>query len=315
MKAWQLTRYGSTLEQVDVPDPVPAAGQVVVEVKAAGLCTSDVHIMDGTMKTSAEPPVVIGHEIAGIITEVGPEVPGFAVGDRVGIDPTANGVFGPKARVGGGYGMKTAAWANELVRIPDPVEYTQAAAATDAGSTAHKAVAHSGQVGPGTRVGIIGLGALGLTGARIAVLRGAQVYAADVNDSVFGAAKAAGVLETFDSAAQFEGLDLDVVIDFAGVDTTSLAIDTVKPGGRVVQVGLGSPTISFPATALVFREVHLVGSLAGSVADTAALYDLMADGAFEMPVETIRWEEINDGLDRIRRGEVRGKRLVASYEI
>lgn len=314
MRAWQLTRYGSTLEQVDLPDPVPAAGQVVVDVKAAGLCTSDIHIMDGTMKTSAEPPVVIGHEIAGIISEVGLDVSGFSVGDRVGIDPTANGVFGPRARVGGGYGSKTAAWTNELVHIPDSVGYAQAAAATDAGSTAHKAVADSGRVGPGTRVGIIGLGALGLTGARIAVLRGAQVYAADVNESVFPAAKAAGVVETFDSAARFEGLDLDVVIDFAGNDTTRLAIDTVKPGGRVVQVGLGSPNITFPATALVFREVHLVGSLAGSVADTAALYELMAAGTFEMPVEIIRWEDINDGLGRMRRGEVRGKRLVASYE-
>jgi propanol-preferring alcohol dehydrogenase len=314
MKAWQLARYGSTLEQVEVPDPVPAPGQVVVDVKAAGLCTSDIHIMDGTMRTSAEPPVVIGHEIAGIISEVGPEVSGFAVGDRVGIDPTANGVFGPRARVGGGYGARTAAWTNELVRIPDSVEYTQAAAATDAGSTAHKAVAHSGQVGAGTRVGIIGLGALGLTGARIAVLRGAQVYAADVNESVFEAAKAAGVVETFDSATHFEGLDLDVVIDFAGVGTTKSAIETVKAGGRVVQVGLGSPDINFPATSLVFREVHLVGSLAGSVADTAALYAMMADGVFEMPVEVIRWEDIDEGLDRIRRGEVRGSRLVASYE-
>lgn len=314
MRAWQLTRYGSTLMQVDVPDPVPAAGQVIVDVKAAGLCTSDIHIMDGTMKTSAEPPVVIGHEIAGIISEVGPEVSGFSIGDRVGIDPTANGVFGPRARVGGGYGAKTAAWTNELVRIPDSVGYPQAAAATDAGSTAHKAVAHSGQVGPGTRVGIIGLGALGLAGARIAFLRGAQVYAADVNESVFPAAKAAGVVETFDSAARFEDLDLDVVIDFAGNETTRFAIDTVKPGGRVVQVGLGSPNITFPATALVFREVHLVGSLAGSVADTAALYGLMAAGDFEMPIEIIRWKDIDEGLDRMRRGEVRGKRLVASYE-
>ncbi|WP_372463675.1 zinc-binding dehydrogenase [Arthrobacter hankyongi] len=149
----------------------------------------------------------------------------------------------------------------------------------------------------------------------VAVLAGGEVFAADVSDAAFEAAKAAGVKDTFLSAEEFADLDLDVIIDFAGVDTTKTAIEMVKHGGRVVQVGLGKPEITFPTTSLVFREVHLVGSLAGSTADTAALYEFMADGSFSIDVEPITFDEINDGLLRMRRGELRGRRLVADYSL
>jgi alcohol dehydrogenase, propanol-preferring len=313
MKAWQWSRVGETLDRVTLPEPVPGPDQVLVQVMAAGLCTSDLHIMDGTIPTAAQPPEVIGHEVAGVITALGDDVTEWAVGDRVGVDPTANGVSGPLARVGGGYGEFTVARLNELIRIPDAVPFIQAAPAVDAGGTAHKAVATTGGVREGMRVGIVGLGALGLSGATIAAATGAEVYAADVVEATWEPAKAVGVKETFSSVRDFADLELDVIIDFAGFNTAKDAIEVVKHGGRVVQVGLGLPEISFPTTSLVFREVSLVGSLAGSVADTAALYELMAAGKFSLPVQPIPFDDINDELARMRRGETRGIRLVAEY--
>lgn len=319
MKAWQLTQYGEHLDRVDVPAPVPRPDQVLIEVRAVGLCTSDLHIMDGHMAmdglepTQHHPPAIIGHEIAGVIVEVGSEVTDFAVGDRVGADSMPG--TGVDVHVGGGYGQYVTRAPHQLIRIPDALGFVQAAVGTDAGSTAHKAVVTTAGVKPGMRVGIIGLGALGLNGARLAVLAGGEVYAADVVDTAFEAAKAAGVTETFLAAEDLASLDLDVIIDFAGVNTTRVAIEAVRPGGRVVQVGLGAPDITFPVTSLVFRQVTLVGSLAGSVADTSALYALMADGSFSMEVETIGFEEIDDALGRMRRGEVRGRRIVAEYSV
>jgi propanol-preferring alcohol dehydrogenase len=314
VRAWLLTEFGKPFELTELDDPTVGAGEVKVEVKAAGLCTSDLHIMDGTLVTEAQPPVIMGHEIAGVITEIGSGVEGFAVGDRVGIDPVASGVTGPDARTGGGYGQYTLAKPHELIKMPDAVSFVQAAAATDAGSTAHHAVVGTGGVSEGMRVGIIGLGGLGLTGATIAVLRGATVYAADVNERVFEPARAAGVTEVFHEASEFAGLELDVIIDFAGFGTTTAAaIETVKVGGKVVQVGLGAPNITFPSYSLVSRQVTLVGSLGGSVADTAALYELIATTSFSMATSEVSFEEVPEGLERMRRGEIKGERLVAVY--
>lgn len=319
MKAWQLTEFGDTLDLVEVATPRPRPDQVLIQVHAVGLCTSDLHIMDGSISmdglspTQSQPPAIIGHEIAGVIVEIGADVTDFTVGDRVSADSMPG--VGVDIHVGGGYGEYITRAPHQLIRIPDAVGFVQAAVGTDAGSTAHKAVIGVAGVKAGTRVGIIGLGALGLNGARLAALAGAEVYAADVSDASFEAAKAAGVKGTYRSAEEFAPLDLDVIIDFAGMNTTKTAIEVVKPGGRVVQVGLGMPEITFPASTLVFRQVHLVGSLAGSVEDTAALYRLMEAGSFSMDVETIRFEDINEGLSRMRRGEVQGRRLVAEYPI
>jgi D-arabinose 1-dehydrogenase-like Zn-dependent alcohol dehydrogenase len=105
-----------------------------------------------------------------------------------------------------------------------------------------------------------------------------------------------------------------VIIDFAGFDTTtSGAIATVKKGGRVVQVGLAKPTVTFNVQDLVLREVQLHGSVTGTTEDLAAVLNFIKDGAIKSRVETLSFKEIGKGFERMKLGDYQG-RLVAMFE-
>jgi propanol-preferring alcohol dehydrogenase len=320
MDAWYFTQTNQPLTRTELSDPTPRRGEVIVDVKAAGMCHSDVGIVAGQIPgLPAFAPIVLGHEVAGVISDLGSGVTRFKVGDRVAINTQGDGTPTLEADyVGtgrnGGYARRTTAWEYELHRLPDSVPFEQGAVATDAGMTSYNAVRGVGEVTEGTRVGIIGLGGLGLTGARIAVLSGAEVYGVDINRDVFPAALGLGVKECFADVSDLAGLKLDVIIDFAGMGTTTAgAIEAVQPGGRVVQVGLGTPEATISTALLVMRQVHLVGSLGGSPHDLAAVIELMCTGHFEIATEIIGFDDIGDGLGRLARGEIGGKRLVAVF--
>lgn len=210
--------------------------------------------------------VVLGHEVAGVASELGPNVDGWAVGDRMAAlgDPQHS----PGWYVDGGFADKFLASASDLIRLPDAVDFVQAAAATDAGQTAYGAVMGAGKLRAGERVGVIGLGGLGLTGARIAVLAGAKVYAADPEQQTWEYARERGVLEIFSDATELAPLDLDMIIDFAEFGTTTAdAIHAVRPVGRVSQDGLGRSEATISTAALVCKAVTLRAARGGRVKD------------------------------------------------
>lgn len=313
MKAWSLVAPLEPLHWVALADPVPRAGEVVLDVKAAGICRFDLDVIDGGPTfgmVSAPLPIVLGHEIAGVISAVGAEVAGHAVGDRVAMFATEVDDCGGFSR-DGGLAEQVAGPASRLVPIPDGVSFAQAALATDAGMTAHRAVRTVGEVGPGSRVGIIGLGGLGALGARIAVLLGAQVHGAEVNTAIHAQLAELGLATLVSDADDLGGLDLDVVIDFAGFEkTTAAAIGAVRQGGTVVQVGIGRAAAILPTDVLVTRRIRLVGSIGGGYEDVAGTLALMAGGGLDPRIELIEFDEVPDGIDRLRRGAVNG-RLIA----
>lgn len=310
MRAWQFTGVGEPLQLVDLPSPTPGPGQVVVDVRAAGLCHSDVGFVDGHITWMLEfMPIVLGHEVAGVISALGHGVEGFAVGDRVGI--AGDGLDAPGIVLNGGFAEQCIGKVEQLVPIPDGVSFVQAASGTDAGMTSYHAVRVVGGVTAGTRVGIIGLGGLGLTGARIAVVAGAEVYAAEVEEGKHAAGLAAGVTAVVSDAKELADFDLDVIVDFAGFGTTTAAaVEAINPGGRVVQVGLGADDMTISNQSLVSKQVQLVGSLGGKKADTEAVYALMAGGDLAIVATDIPFDNIDQGIERLRSGGVHG-RLVA----
>lgn len=191
------------------------------------------------------------------------------------------------------------------------MEFAHAAVATDAGLTAYHAVQVVGGVGSGMKVGIIGLGGLGYFGAQIAAAAGAQVYAAEKNNAARAAVAEFNYQRVATDISEFAGEELDVIIDFAGFETTtSSAIEVIKSGGRVVQVGVGRAEVSIPTLILVMKQVELVGSLAGSVEDLEVVLDLLAKGKLKPLVTTIGFDEVPEGLKRLDRGEVRGRLAV-----
>jgi len=312
MRAWQFTNTHEPLVLADVDEPTAAPGEVVINVKSAGLCHSDVGLMDdaGWLSLLAKRPITIGHEVAGVISEVGDGVTNWMVGDRVGLCPTTSAGAPGYAR-DGGYTFKASIDQEALVRIPDNVSFALGAAGTDAGMTSHHAVIANGRVTAGDKLGIIGLGGIGQIGARIGVLAGAEVYVAEINTKVWGLGDELGVTRVSSSITDFADVRLDVIVDFAGFGTTTAeSIETVRSGGRVVQVGMGKLEATISTKALILGQVTVVGSQGGTKHDVSGVYDYFATGKLTPAITEISFDEIPEGLERLRRGEVVG-RLVA----
>ena len=136
MKAWQFTGTDKPLELNEVPEPHAGPGQVVVQVKAAGVCHSDVTALDdaGWMPLFFELPRTMGHENAGVIIEVGEGMDHWKVGDRVGLAPVmSDGDALGYGKWDGGFGPQLLATDDNLVKLPDEVSFELGAMATDAG--------------------------------------------------------------------------------------------------------------------------------------------------------------------------------------
>ncbi|AEM84036.1 alcohol dehydrogenase catalytic domain-containing protein [Streptomyces violaceusniger] len=254
MKALRYVAKGAPLQGAELADPVAGPGWVVVDVEAAGLCHSDVHVIDGMIKPIVRPPFTLGHEVAGTVSALGEGVEGYAIGDRVAVaiiaHPEVKASYAPGIGLDGGYAERLVAHASTLVPLPDNVSTVHAAVATDSVVTAYHAVRTEAQAKPGDVIAVVGLGGLGLNGVRTGVIAGATVYGVDINPDTFEAARAAGARECFTDVTALADLRPDAIVDFAGVgSTTSHAIDAVRRLGRVVVVGLGTKTTTFSTAA------------------------------------------------------------------
>src|SRR6185312_10704431 len=232
---------------------------------------------------------------------------GLTVGDRVVVGGPED--FAPGWAVDGGFAEKCLTRAAGLLKLPDTVTFDQAATATDAGQTAYGAIIAAGGVRPGDRVGIVGLGGLGLTGARIAHLKGAEVYAAEPKLDVWEVAKAQGVTTIVEDVSELTPFSLDTIVDFAGFgSTTAGAINAVRPGGRVVQVGLGQLEATISTESLVLKAVTLRGSRGGTdPRHLEAVIGHMATGGLQIQTNLIGFDEIPDAIERLRAGRVVGR--------
>lgn len=312
MKAWQYSP-GKPLSLNEVPEPSAGPGEVKIAVHAVGLCHTDVGILEGIVppEVLGHDPLTLGHEVAGVVTELGEGVDSFAVGDRVAFHMSPAGAGFAHH---GGYAAFSVLPAELVVPLPDGISMPAAAAGTDSGMTPYHAVAVAGQVSEGTRVGIIGLGGLGSNGAQIAKALGATVYAVEPRESVRDMAAELGADEAFADSADLIGMDLDVVVDFAGYgETTANAVLAVKPRGTVVAVGAGRAESTLSIVALIQNEVRLVGSSGGTTEDLQNYFQLVSEGKVKPLLSTTTFDEIGAGIERVAAGDVAG-RLVAVFQ-
>jgi alcohol dehydrogenase, propanol-preferring len=311
MKAWLFTGIDEPLQLIERDDPQPGPGQIVVDVKAAGLCHSDVGFMDGTLTWMLPRlPMILGHEVAGTVSAIGEGVGDLALGDRVVLSGPEE--FAAGWRVDGGYATKCLGMASGAIRLADTVSFIQGAAASDAGMTSYGAVMISGELKPGQKVGIVGLGGLGMTGARIAVLNGAEVYGAEPNREAWGKAKELGLKEVVAEVKELAAFGLDLIVDFAGFGTTTAgAIEAVRPGGMVVQVGLGKTEATISTAMLTGKAVTLRGSRGGMPGAVQGVLAHIEKGELEIAASTVGFADIPEALERLKRGGVVG-RLVAT---
>lgn len=309
MKGWLFKEIHEPLELVERPDPVVGKGMIGIDVKGAGLCHSDVGFIDGvTTAALSYYPIILGHELAGVVNEVGEGVTEFKVGDRVACRA---GVIGPGGSCDGAYADKTVVPAELCTIVPDEVPWIQAAAATDAGITSYHAIVETAGVKAGDKVGIVGLGGLGMNAVQIAKALGAKVYGAEISEKARAAAEKFGLEKIVSDVRDLKDENLDVIIDFAGFDSTvSGSIDTVRPCGTVVVIGLGQASSTINTFNLVFNQITVKASVGGTVEDLKGVYKLMAEKKLEILASPITFDEIPDGINRLRDGKVTG-RLVA----
>ncbi len=313
MRAWQFIDTHEPLVLNDISEPTPGPGEVVLDIKAAGLCHSDVGVLDDPgWKELLIVPVTMGHEIAGVVSAVGEGVAEWQVGDRVGVCPTASATAPGYGR-DGGFTAKHRCLAGDLVRMPDGLSFELAAMGTDAGMTSYHALMAVGQAKKGDKVGIIGVGGLGQIGARVAVVTGCEVWAAEIDESVWPMIRDLGVQHVVKTVDELAGLDLDVVVDYAGFgDTTAKSLDAIRRDGRIVVVGMGKLEATISTRDVILKQAQILGSNGGTRQDVADCYELFATGEVQPVFSRIGFDEIPAGIDRLRDGTVSG-RLVAVY--
>ncbi|WP_447924521.1 zinc-binding dehydrogenase [Georgenia muralis] len=309
MKAWHFTTTNEPLVEADIPEPTPGPGEVVLDIKAAGLCHSDVGAMTdpGWLALIPHRPIVIGHEIAGVVAKVGEGVTEVAVGDRVGVCPTASEGAPGYAR-DGGFTYRHRVLAGDLVPMPAGLTFELAALGTDAGMTSYHAVMVQGGLRRGDKVGIIGFGGLGQVGARVAVVNGAEVHVAEINEAVWDRARETGAVSVVRDVTEWAGQDFDVIVDYAGFGTTTAdAVAAIRRDGRIVIVGMGKLEATISTRDVILKQATLVGSNGGTKEDVAAVYELLARGDISPEVTVIGFEDIPRGLDDLRNHRVTGR--------
>lgn len=310
MKALLLTAP-SKLELVDFPEPAPAADEVVVRVRACGICGSDIHGWDGSTGRR-RPPLIMGHEAAGEIVATGPRVTAWKAGDRVTFDSTIScgtcrfctsgqinlcenrrvvGVSPAEYKQHGAFAERLALPDRILYRLPDNLPFTQAAMVEPVSIAVH-AVQRT-KIAPGSTAVVVGSGMIGLLVIQALRWAGAaQVVAVDLADNRLELARKLGATHTVNSgqadvvaevARITGGLGADTSFEVVGfTPTLNLALAVLKRGGACVLVGNLSPqTQGFPLQAVVTKEITLTGSCA-SAGEYPLCLDLIARGVIDV---------------------------------
>ncbi|MDR0990034.1 MAG: zinc-binding dehydrogenase [Propionibacteriaceae bacterium] len=316
MKAWQYEGTNKPLTLAEIDEPEPGLGEVLISVKAAGLCHSDV----GALTDKAwEPlltkrPVTMGHEISGVITALGDGVTGWRVGDNVGVCPTGPSGISPGYGRDGGWQKLTVQPASDLVKMPDHLSFEVDTVGTDAGMTSYHALVTVGDIRYMDRVGIIGIGGLGQIAAQAAVRMGAEVYVAEINEDAWPLAYAWGAKEVQPSIQDFAGYDLDLIVDYVGAgSTTAGSIYAIRPGGKIVLVGMGILKADINTRDLILKHAQILGSTGGTMHDVEACYRLFSNGAVNPVMKKISFDKIPESLELLHQRKARG-RLVCMFE-
>ncbi len=309
MKALTLAAYND-FQFGDAPDPDCGGGDVVVNIKACGICGSDIHGMDGSSGRRI-PPIIMGHEAAGEIDSVGANVADWSPGDRVTFDSMifcgecercksghtnlcekrmVIGVSCDDYRRHGCFAEKATIPARLLMKIPENVTFEQAAFVEPVSVALH--AVSCVPVKEGDTALVVGTGMIGLLVLQALKAKGAKtVYCIDRDEERLKLAQELGADECFSAdeegvvekiRALTDDLGVDVAMEVVGITPTiNTAIDCLRLGGSLGAVGNIAATVDFPLQKLVTREISVYGS-AGSSGECYEALDRIADGSIRV---------------------------------
>ena len=310
MKALVLKEYNSFVWE-DVETPVCGANDVLIKVEACAVCGSDVHGMTGSTGRRL-PPIIMGHEAAGIIAECGSNVDNYKIGDRVTFDSTVFcnacdqcvagkrnlcdnrkvlGVSCVEYRMDGAFAEYVAVPAHTLYKLPDNVSFVQASMIEPL-SVAYHAITRTEIPYAGTAV-VVGVGTIGMLTVQILHTLGvSNIIAVDIDADKLALALQHGANHGIDSnepnaADQIKkltakGEGADVCYEATGLDVTvNLGLAVVKKGGKMVLIGNVAPAVELPLQWVVAREISLFGSCI-SAGEYPTCLDLIAKGKVDV---------------------------------
>lgn len=322
MKALLLSEYRH-LEVADVPRPTPGPSEVLIQVAACGICGSDVHGYDGSSGRRI-PPIVMGHEAAGTVAELGEGVTKLALGDRVTFDSTIScgecryclrgeinlcnrrqvlGVSCGDYRRAGAFAEFVIVPERVVYRLPASLSFIEAAM-LEAVAVALHAAALSNCTSQDTAL-VIGSGMIGsLTLQALRAAGCSRVFVADVDESRLKLATQLGAAGTLHASGAdlvskimqvTNGIGVDLAVDAVGISSTvTTAAESVCKGGRVTLVGNISPEVTVPLQKVVSRQIRLQGSCASSGEYPQAI-ELVARGRIQVKPLISATSPLEDG--------------------
>jgi uncharacterized zinc-type alcohol dehydrogenase-like protein len=341
--AYAAPAAGAPLERTTVPRRAVGEHDVLIEIKYAGICHSDIHqARDGWGQGIY--PMVPGHEIAGVVTEVGPGVTRFAVGDRVGVGcfvdscreceycrqgleqyctQGGTGTYNALDKNGeptyGGYSTHIVVDENYTVRIPEGLSLDEAAPLLCAGITLYSPLRHW-NAGPGKKVAIVGLGGLGHMGVKIAHALGAEVtvLSQTLRKKDDGLALGADHYYATSDDATFEALagTFDLIVSTVSAPLPfDKYLSLLKTDGALVNVGAPEEPVSLNLFSVIGGRKTLAGSMIGGIRETQEMLDFCAEHGFGAEIELIRADQINEAYERVLASDVRYRFVIDTATI
>ncbi|OYD71544.1 NAD(P)-dependent alcohol dehydrogenase [Rhodococcus sp. OK302] len=316
---------------------------VLIEIKYAGICHSDIHTVRGDWGPQNY-PLAPGHEIAGIVTEVGSAVTKHAVGDRVGVGCMVNscrecvhcrggeeqycregniGTYGSVDRDGtitqGGYSTHVVVDENFVLRVPVSIDFAAAAPLLCAGITTYSPLKHWG-AGPGKKVAIVGMGGLGHMAVQIAHALGADVTVLSQTLSKKDDGVRLGADHYYATSDPTTFTDLADTFDLI-VNTVSAHIDIsaylrlLTLDGTLVNVGAPSEPLPVDVFSLILGRRSFAGSAIGGIRETQEMLDFCAEHGIAPETELIAADQINDAYERVLTSDVRYRFVIDTVTI
>jgi len=331
MKAVRLTAIGSPLEEVEIAIPSVGARDVLIRVRGAGICHSDAHYRAGV--SPVEPlPLTLGHEVAGLVEEIGEDVDGFAAGDRVcvhylvtcgrcvfceaGTEQFCSAAQMTGKNRDGGYAEFIVVPERSVFRLPDEIPFEQGAILMCSSATSLHAL-NKARLRSGETVAVFGVGGLGISAVQLARHFGAaQVFAVDINPRKLELAGRFGAIPVNASdgnpVAQIReltrGRGVDVALELVGLPLTMRqAVQSLAIQGRAALVGLTREILEIaPYSELLNKETEIIGVSDHLASEIPVLLDLARLGKLDLShgiIRTVPLEAgvVNGVLDRLEK--------------
>jgi len=332
MRAVVIANYGGSLQATRRPLPRPGHGEVLVRVRASGLCSTDLHLLSGRQPLG-DLPRIVGQELAGDVGELGDGVTQWRTGERVtaAIDVTcghcrhclggATQLCRAMQRIGferdGGHADYVAVPAANLVALPDEIVYEAAAILPDAVACMYHSLIHQGSVGLGQRILILGVGGLGIHGVQIARSAGAAVLATSRQPQRVALAERYGAVGVNTADAPLEaavarftnGEGVDVVVDNIGNRASvRQGLSVLRPGGKLLVVAYLDETFEVPSIPLFKTEQQIIGCRGSTRQDLIDVVRLVRTGQVT-PVLGASYplEQIGEAVARLESGDLVGR--------